>query len=509
MSRNLIFCFDGTGKEPADATQSERKDSNISNVLKLHLLFGGDLRNLDSNDRQFLWQQGRFPDRQISLYYSGVGTYGSKIKRLFNAALAYKDVGRIIREARSDLEQRYETGDRIFVFGFSRGAAIARKFASVIGREAPKRKVHFLGVFDTVASIGMPDLGTSEQPASDVIFENRQMAPSVRQALHLCSMDDKRRVFQPTLFNRDPRIDEIWFAGAHSDVGGGYELDGLSDLTLRFMLDELDRRNLGIQQIAASEIRYEQLGVADEDGDLGFEDVIVEPSALGFNHQQERIWPISAFTLYDRDVAVIENDKITRKPPLIHPSAIERLHADPEYRPASLKNRRHRLWQPDGSVSGVYNGMSQHLHRGAPLMHILKKGESVLLPVFAHAYHNRTHLMLEAGASYRFKARAQPRWYDGGIPCGPDGWDRKSQNLSWLKELAIGKSEPYRRHPGAKWFCLIGSIGTDDKELFEIGATSTRYTAPVSGEFCPFANDLRRMYFNNGGRIMLKVERLS
>jgi len=136
MPRNLIFCFDGTCNEPADAAQDNTRsggleDNNISNILKLHLLFGGDLK--DGNAHQL---------PQQSLYYPGVGTYGSKLKRLFNAGLALTEVGRIIDDGLKDLDRHYQKGDRIFVFGFSRGAAIARRFCSVLSKATghkPKR----------------------------------------------------------------------------------------------------------------------------------------------------------------------------------------------------------------------------------------------------------------------------------------------------------------------------------------------------------------------------------
>lgn len=113
MARNLIFCFDGTGNEPKDAVQSQTRsngteDESISNILKLHLLFGGDLSHDPDNQKD-----------QLSLYYQGVGTYGSKIKRLVNVGLALKDPGRIINEALSDLNNYRRESDIISVFGFS------------------------------------------------------------------------------------------------------------------------------------------------------------------------------------------------------------------------------------------------------------------------------------------------------------------------------------------------------------------------------------------------------
>ena len=121
--KNLIFCFDGTSNDPTDAEQKTThtggiEDRSISNILKLHLLFGGDLKDGNAHGLP-----------QLSLYYPGVGTYGNPVKRILNAGLALKDPGRIINEAIDDLKKHYQSGDRIFIFGFSRGAAIARRFA--------------------------------------------------------------------------------------------------------------------------------------------------------------------------------------------------------------------------------------------------------------------------------------------------------------------------------------------------------------------------------------------
>ncbi len=64
-------------------------------------------------------------------------------------------------------------------------------------------------MFDTVASIGKPDLDVDDRPGSDVLFENRTIAPNVQEALHLCSLDDNRRAFQPTLMNAGKRVMEV------------------------------------------------------------------------------------------------------------------------------------------------------------------------------------------------------------------------------------------------------------------------------------------------------------
>ncbi|MEP5764362.1 MAG: DUF2235 domain-containing protein [Halieaceae bacterium] len=504
MAKNLIFCFDGTCNEPGDASQSETRsggleDSSISNILKLHLLLGGDLK--DGNAHQL---------PQLSLYYSGVGTYGNKLKRIFNAGLALTDVGRIIDDGLKDLRQHYQSGDKIFVFGFSRGAAIARRFCSVLSKTdgLKGKRIAMLGVFDTVASIGMPDLHTERRPASDVIFEDRFISPNIKQALHLISLDDKRRAFQPTLMNAEERVTEVWFAGAHSDVGGGLRRDGLSDNALRYMLDELARRKTGLVTLAPSQVKFAQINASDKDVQLELDDLIVEPNTFGISHEQSRIWPLSEFLLYDRRAAVLVNDKVSAKRPQIHHTVAERIYGDDDYRPASLKAVKHEILYPD-NTRNTFNNLGHHIQVGMRSLRPLKVGESRTVPVYAHQFYNRTGLLLEKGQKYRFKARANQQWKDGGIDCDASGWDRDHPEVGWIKDIAVRSMEPFRRLPDADWFSLIGAIGDSEQELFEIANSSTTFTPGHSDEFCPFANDLKRMYANNDGYIDVTVTRLA
>ena len=199
--KKLIFCFDGTCNDPEDAGDFF-EDSSISNVLKLHALFGGKLSPANTKN-------AKTPNQQ-SFYYSGVGTRGSWLAKTFNAmfAPAYGEMDDILDEAYADLKkQKYKEGDEIYIFGFSRGAAIARMFAANIDK-----KVTFLGVFDTVAATrGSLDLNPESYPSSGIVFENGTVGSHVQEAVHLVAMDEKRLTFQPTLFNKDDRVTEVWF----------------------------------------------------------------------------------------------------------------------------------------------------------------------------------------------------------------------------------------------------------------------------------------------------------
>ncbi|WP_321530325.1 DUF2235 domain-containing protein [uncultured Desulfuromonas sp.] len=500
---NLIFCFDGTCNDVEDAAQGETpsggtEDTNMTNVLKLHLLLGGDLQD----------GQHHFDD-QLSLYYPGVGTYGRKLKRIFNAALALTDVGRIITGAKEDLRQHYQQGDNVFVFGFSRGAAIARRFCSVISQDAEFSKVRIalLGVFDTVASFGMPDLSEERRPNSDVLFEDCTLASNIDQAVHLVSINDRRKAFQPTLMNDESKVTEVWFAGAHSDVGGGYRRDGLSDITLQFLLDEIECRDLGLKKLAANQIRFDTLTDGGDKADIQLDDVLIEPNAFGVNHEQTRLWPISMFTLYDRHVTRIKNDRVVADPrPVVHYTVAERIYGDSDYRPVGLR-RPHTILNVDGSLSD-FDNLAHHLEVGMRPLTPLRVGAPYTVPVFAHQLYNRTGLMLEKGKRYQFTVSAERTWRDASIECDGDGWDRDHPDIRWFKDVGVAIMEPFRRFAEAQWFALIGAVGDKDDELFVIGQAGTQYTPETSGEFCPFANDLKRMYGNNDGFLYVTVERL-
>lgn len=190
----------------------------------------------------------------------------------------------------------HRPGDRIFLFGFSRGAYTVRSLGGVLGlcgvpAGLPKvthwadftaaiidpevrklalqavsdvymvekasermraaeafRQEHgcsptppfFVGVWDTVRALGLPGIGTlpGRHKFHDPVL-NRQVAHG-RQAL---AIDENREVFAPELWDETQappdQIKQVWFAGVHTDVGGGYGLRmGLSDLTLSWMIDE-------------------------------------------------------------------------------------------------------------------------------------------------------------------------------------------------------------------------------------------------------------------------------
>ncbi len=251
MAKNIIIFSDGTGKEGGKGA-----DSNIYKLFKM--------------------VEDRSP-RQIVFYDPGLGTDWRKITGSIGGA----GISKNIKQCYRFIFEHYEIGDRIFLLGFSRGAATMRSLSSFIhyfgmlpqsrpelidqaykiycikNDEKRKRKaqalvkahhtmwvrIQFLGCFDTVAALGLSwksfDVLINLLPGFRHGFHNFSLSPSVENAYQALAIDDERKTFHPILWDAESlpyqKIKQVWFCGMHSDVGGGYEEHDLSDIPLLWM----------------------------------------------------------------------------------------------------------------------------------------------------------------------------------------------------------------------------------------------------------------------------------
>ena len=239
--KNIVICLDGTG--------DEYNLENQTNVVRTSELA---IRS----------------DEQLLYYDPGVGTggfaYSSNLKRYKHIAFG-DGVQKNVEDAYRFLMKNYTPGDKIFLFGFSRGAFTARSLAGMIyhcGLLHPymdnlveyvskiynqkkldlcrsvkvefgvKCPIHFLGVWDTVASLGVI---TGQR------FHDHHVSPEVANAYHAVALDEKRKKFQPCLFDTEntvsrTNLSEVWFAGVHCDVGGWYKDAGRAKISLLWIL---------------------------------------------------------------------------------------------------------------------------------------------------------------------------------------------------------------------------------------------------------------------------------
>ncbi|MGA7617086.1 MAG: DUF2235 domain-containing protein [Thermoanaerobaculia bacterium] len=167
-----------------------------------------------------------------------------------------------LNEAYKALEEFYNSGDHdIDIIGFSRGAAEAREFANLINERGVYNRatgkvdhppVRFLGVFDTVASFGIP--------GNDInLGYNLKVAPNVQTARQAIAANEYRGTFPLSRLENpkcpDPRVEEQPFPGSHSDVGGGYEDNQhLSREALKWMWAQMKAAGLPVDELSEEDL---------------------------------------------------------------------------------------------------------------------------------------------------------------------------------------------------------------------------------------------------------------
>lgn len=262
MPKNIVICCDGTDN------QIEEDNTNIVRLFRCV-------------------PHGHIEDdvEQRTYYDPGVGTFSASRfsptgwgGRLLGSAFGL-GVQKNINDAYRYLMDTYEDGDNVYLFGFSRGAFTVRALSGMLnkcgllttGSEnlipyaaklygkrnndetaaffkehfARSCKPHMIGVFDTVSSLGLL--------YSHLRFFDQKLTSGVTYGYHAVSIDERRPKFPVSLWNEkqaepDQTIEQVWFAGVHSDVGGGYARKGLSDIALKWMLDKSDQAGLTVDR---------------------------------------------------------------------------------------------------------------------------------------------------------------------------------------------------------------------------------------------------------------------
>jgi len=323
-AKNILIAFDGSGNNARSLEPSSKTDRCFTNIVRLHLLAGGDIN-------------GRKTDSipgQISLYQRGMGgTTNSKIlKRL---RVIRGDLSRQTKPLRKQLKAVYEPGDKLFLIGFSRGAAAARKFAVELARSGLNTRkygrvrtipIEFLGCFDTVAIQYKKNFFENLQnrrnkliTKSTVFREKGQIAPNVRYAVHNVALDDNRQwgsfatQFPPVLMGvDDKRVNEVWFPGIHGDIGGKFFERGLNDNSCQYMKEWMEK--LGLKFLAAEEVDPECLVIDNyPDVRITTDSLCIVPKSTQpakIHNDQEYQQKTKGVTPSYRPVITVSNDKI-------------------------------------------------------------------------------------------------------------------------------------------------------------------------------------------------------
>jgi hypothetical protein len=177
-----------------------------------------------------------------------------------------------IEEMYEKLIANWQRNDQtIDIIGFSRGAALAVHFSNVITNVGIKAgnqvlaqpAVRFLGVWDIVGSFGIPINAVLKFQELNIGYE-LTLSDQVQHCFHAMALNERRQTFNVTRLDPDAtraNVEERWFRGVHSDVGGGNGNTALSNIALRWMIEK--GRSCGLT-FDDSAIRALQRDVAQE-----------------------------------------------------------------------------------------------------------------------------------------------------------------------------------------------------------------------------------------------------
>jgi len=498
--RHLVVCCDGTWNT------SDQESAGVpapTNVCRLH-------NALATHDGK--------GNPQVPYYHPGVGT-GGGLDRLVGGALGI-GLSANIQGAYHWIASQYRPGDLISLFGFSRGAYTVRSLGGMIGTcgvvdlgdrspagawelveslyhrcyrdgdrsvleglpfhvdPADPVPIEFVGVWDTVGSLGVPDtfgLINLLDPGDAHRFHDVTLNEAIPHGRHAMALDEVRGSFAPTPWSPPTGgqvVRQVWFPGCHSDVGGGYAETGLSDGALRWMMDEAaDAVGLAFRPGTRGQVRPEPHGVLHD-------------SWRGFYRKMS---------------------SRPRTVPLIHPD-----HPD-----ATVHSSAHDR-QADPPIT----------HENYRQTRVLGPGGSATVPVYASDPWNATGLWLQPG---RYTLTATGEWLDAGVPATADGthgvhpgrWLHLAGTLLDAGENIIraatgnqlAEAPLSRRYDDLRWMELVCTVanGVIDAsgKWHPHQRLSLREDCHViePGYLYAYANDAWAAYGNNRGSISLTVTR--
>lgn len=284
MSKNIISCADGTGNK-GGATPN-------SNVYKIYKAIDKCAKSTTEEHTNLT--------RQTAFYDNGVGTEESKLIRTICGAIGI-GFKKNVCDLYKYLARNYEPGDKVFFFGFSRGASTVRacigfihKCGLIKGKDLRNREVdalinkafcayknhrdapdkaecikhsnishgeidiQFVGIWDTVVALGFPKRTDIIGPISFLLdkafcsiecigehfyphkFYHYRLSNKVKNTYQALAIDDERTSFWPHVIREqvieDGNIEQVWFAGMHSNVGGGYGRTGTASISLYWIM---------------------------------------------------------------------------------------------------------------------------------------------------------------------------------------------------------------------------------------------------------------------------------
>ena len=356
--KRLVLCADGTWniRDQIDKKTGRRHPTNVTKVARA-------VRPGSSDGTA-----------QVVYYHDGVGTAGGLDK--YTGGAFGDGIEDNVRELYRFIVYNYVPGDEIYLFGFSRGAFTVRTlcgfmhkvgliekdddyyipeiygcyedniaegsaewvkaFHNVKGTR-PSPPIKFVGVWDTVGALGAPGLLGQLLHKGKYKYHNVDLNPEIEHAYHALAIDEQRKPFAPNVWSRPAGwtgvLEQAWFAGVHSNVGGGYSPDGLANEALHWIVEKAEK--LGLEFDSAYLSHFYPC----------FNSVLNDSMSTMYKMMGRHVRPIAARTADGES---------------LHQSAVDRMnHAPSSYSSANLKS--YMSSNPNAVTSNT-----TRIHRGTP-----------------------------------------------------------------------------------------------------------------------------------------------
>jgi hypothetical protein len=269
--KRIVICADGTWNE-RDRIDKKTRRRHPTNVTKV---------------ARGVLPQAADGTAQVVYYHEGVGTGGRLDK--FTGGVFGEGIEANIRALYRFIVYNYTEGDELYFFGFSRGAFTVRTLAGFMNyvkliekdddyyvpeiyacyendkkegspewtkafhnvkSTRPCPPIRFVGVWDTVGALGAPGLiGQLFNKGKYKYHKTGLMNSPIQNAFHALAIDERLKPFVPDFWERPARwagqLEQAWFAGVHSNVGGSCAPDGLANEALHWIVEKAE--NLGLE----------------------------------------------------------------------------------------------------------------------------------------------------------------------------------------------------------------------------------------------------------------------
>lgn len=528
MAKQIVVCMDGTWNDPIEQT----------NVYRLFQMLPGEEQQVEENGpiRSHLVKRS---EQLAALYLESIGN-GGRMQGLLGGTQGI-GLHDCMIDAYLLVSQVYQRGDKIWLFGFSRGAWAARCLGAFIARSGlipaanaddedaadqaekvwlnykegrgmkrggrfwrynDETPIRLIGVWDTVGELGVPEFNGLHVVDRDELrylkFSDRELSPRVEHGRQALAIDEERADFMPTLWDEREGIKQVWFPGAHADVGGGYDNHGLADVALEWMMQEVNDLAAGLR-LAPGQLSEP-----------------LAPDCLEDRHDETRgpVWRMRP----DKERRIPDDAEL-------HPTVLQRLRERADYRPKALEGvpACGEFYQDDQPRP---EEELQQEREALPFRKLPVDG-STRFPTYAHKWWNASGVEVDVGERYRIEASGS--WIDNATPAGADGYESNA----WYLQLA----ERNRRLQERPWFSLVAAIhprpdleannpdsenaltGLIESAINGVARIDDECSLVATPNGCEieiieagflyfFANDSAFSYGNNTGFLMVEVTRL-